>query len=319
MGAPTVYKWTDTGAPRLTGGIAGGLATLQACLVTGYGGKPAAGWSMPFEDLANGVAVFRNAGSGAFLRVTHDLSAMRYSGRSMAFEAFEAMTDINTGTERMPLTASEYSYIQVSDYATNTYAYPWVIIADDKSFYFFAWYQDEDLAEIPAGSFAAKAMFCGDVIPADSSDAYTFAIIGQGSGSGQTFLGAFSTFNVATATGHHIQRNMAGDPGAINFTVIQPALAYYAFGGGSVGYQLLPYPFNGQVYLNPTLINNGVGYTFRGQLPGCYHPSHNAANVEDSLTEVALDGTTYMTIKFYGAGSSRPCCVFIDLGQNFRP
>ena len=102
------------------------------------------------------------------------------------------------------------------------------------------------------------------------------------------------------------------------FYTLTNALSYGKFGGGSVSYAMLPYPFNGQIYLNPAVINNGVAYTFRGYLPGCYHPAHNSLDIEDTFTEVEIGGTTYMIVQFQSYNSAR-CCAFFDLSANFRP
>lgn len=53
--AVTIYRSTDTGAPALPANSnyakqSGFMDVIKACLVTGYGSKPAAGWSMVYED-----------------------------------------------------------------------------------------------------------------------------------------------------------------------------------------------------------------------------------------------------------------------------
>ena len=44
----TLYRSTDDDAPALTKSNLSLI--LKACLVTGYGSKPGAGWTMPHED-----------------------------------------------------------------------------------------------------------------------------------------------------------------------------------------------------------------------------------------------------------------------------
>ena len=46
----TLYRSTDDDAPALTKSNLSLI--LKACLVTGYGSKPGAGWTMPYEDAA---------------------------------------------------------------------------------------------------------------------------------------------------------------------------------------------------------------------------------------------------------------------------
>jgi|GEM_PF-1583060 uncharacterized membrane protein len=53
MGAPTVYYYDDPGAPVLTNRQDAFYQIILACLVTGYGSKPAAGWSVVYDDWVN--------------------------------------------------------------------------------------------------------------------------------------------------------------------------------------------------------------------------------------------------------------------------
>lgn len=63
MGAPTIYRNTDTSAPALTSVNDSASLTklLEACLVDGYGSKSAAGWTLEFENVAETVKVFKTA------------------------------------------------------------------------------------------------------------------------------------------------------------------------------------------------------------------------------------------------------------------
>lgn len=58
----TLYRSTDDDAPALTKSNLSLI--LKACLVTGYGSKPGAGWTMPHEEAAAGKRVFAPAKSG---------------------------------------------------------------------------------------------------------------------------------------------------------------------------------------------------------------------------------------------------------------
>lgn len=55
----TLYTSDDTGAPVLSGTVGTLVDVLHACLVTGYGTKPAAGWSRPWVDANGRRAVFK--------------------------------------------------------------------------------------------------------------------------------------------------------------------------------------------------------------------------------------------------------------------
>jgi hypothetical protein len=67
MATPNIYKSNDASAPLLTSGQA--YTVLKQCLVTGYGSKSGAGWTLAFDDPANKKAVFKNANGDCALRV----------------------------------------------------------------------------------------------------------------------------------------------------------------------------------------------------------------------------------------------------------
>lgn len=77
---PTVYRWDDPGAPDLSALHSSNNerdlmyfhTVLKACLVTGYGAKAAAGWTMPHEETTvagdgNRFVLTNAAGSGSLL------------------------------------------------------------------------------------------------------------------------------------------------------------------------------------------------------------------------------------------------------------
>ena len=78
MRAPTVYRWDDPGAPDLSAlhpsnnerDLMYFHTVLKACLVTGYGAKAAAGWTMPHEETTptgNRFVLTNAASSGSLL------------------------------------------------------------------------------------------------------------------------------------------------------------------------------------------------------------------------------------------------------------
>lgn len=75
---PTVYRWDDPGAPDLSALHSSNNerdlmyfhTVLKACLVTGYGAKAAAGWTMPLEETTatgNRFVLTNAANSGSLL------------------------------------------------------------------------------------------------------------------------------------------------------------------------------------------------------------------------------------------------------------
>lgn len=90
-----MYKSTDAGAPSIVG--AGSMMNIfKACLVTGYGDKEGAGWSMPFENAT--TKVFRpevGVEKDFYLQCTAD------NGAQVKTKIYSKMTAAGTGTLMM--------------------------------------------------------------------------------------------------------------------------------------------------------------------------------------------------------------------------
>lgn len=117
----TLYRSTDDDAPALT--KANLSLILKACLVTGYGNKPGAGWTMPYEDAAASKRVLAPAKSGeldSYLRV-HDQSGVS------RVAAYRQMSDIDNGEAILEL-ATPYKHGQ-----GNQWSGRWVVVASARS------------------------------------------------------------------------------------------------------------------------------------------------------------------------------------------
>lgn len=93
MGAPTVYYYDDPGAPVLTNIQDAFYQILMACLVNGYGSKPAAGWSVVHDQwAAHGHASFTNNTESGVLGLVRNTT----SGFGPYLYVAEAMVDYQT-------------------------------------------------------------------------------------------------------------------------------------------------------------------------------------------------------------------------------
>lgn len=121
-----VYRWDDAGAPALDKTAGCIMAIFKACLITGYGTKEGAGWTMPFEDAAAGVKVFApkpNAIRDFRLRLSAD------TGNKIDVAMYDTMTDVNTGVNKMTLPVP-FIYKKAHDNKK------WVMIVSDCGFMF---------------------------------------------------------------------------------------------------------------------------------------------------------------------------------------
>ncbi|MFG0381103.1 hypothetical protein ACF8C6_09080 [Pseudomonas sp. zbq_18] len=127
MATPTIYKSSDAGAPYLTTEQA--YTVLKECLVTGYGAKAGAGWTLAFDDPVNKKAVFKNVHGDCALRVDASTNAT-YSTIQVA----DDFSDIDT-----PIGALWHgaALLSVGNYTTSTDR-PWILFATDEFFIFYA-------------------------------------------------------------------------------------------------------------------------------------------------------------------------------------
>lgn len=128
-----VYSSLDTGAPVLSGNFYARLRTiLKACLVDGYGSKPAAGWSI-VHDLTNGFSLSNGDGVINFV----------YNGTyDVAVYIMEAVTDGTTalasGVNRRSASwydgnsTTERNLIYGAQLSIGSNPH-WVLVADEKT------------------------------------------------------------------------------------------------------------------------------------------------------------------------------------------
>ncbi len=141
----TRYSSADASGPGLLAATNGDLCrVLKACLVDGYSGHAAAGWTQPFA-IASNIGCFKpSAGSQMTLVVGDDgTAAVGLGARSAYFTGWETVagiaTPVGSGTGQFPLAAQVGSVgaLQCSKGDTNGSSRSWVIYADAYGFYMF--------------------------------------------------------------------------------------------------------------------------------------------------------------------------------------
>ena len=137
----TYYKSTDAGAPVINGEAGSLIAALDACLVTGYGDKAAAGWTKPLEG--TNKAVFRNdavAGSGRFFQCLNDGTALGGSTLHVCgIRGFASMTTVDDGVEPFPTVEARSmgQLIRTGSASGNATGVEWHIMADSRAVHLF--------------------------------------------------------------------------------------------------------------------------------------------------------------------------------------
>lgn len=140
MTAPRFYSWDDDGSPgrALTGNLQNRLKQiLVPCLVTGYGSKPGAGWTLEHEH-ANGFTL----GNGQnYINFVSSLAGM--STRSVHIYVAESLVDTSEAIiQGVNLCSADYRD-GVGTNRHNVYVYwplvgrigalQWSVVADDKT------------------------------------------------------------------------------------------------------------------------------------------------------------------------------------------
>ena len=268
MAAPIYYRWDDAYAPVARGERTSLIEILTACLVTGYGDKPGAGWERLTVNAEGTKAWFRNnTTTGLGFPIMFD-AARPGLANHINVMAYEAMSDIDTGL--LPFRATPTT-ISVSGTA-NTTARPWVVVADDRGFYFVCWISNTaspgtlynvqkseffygDLIKIyPSDQFAA-AMFTGNYDNVGNQHGYSFNMASPNTGGGGFVL---------------MPRKRSGTPGAVSAHLIHnggPSGAY----PGTEGIAKQP---DDPLIISRPYINNAEAYTMRAFFPGLYAPCH---------------------------------------------
>lgn len=300
---PIVYRWDDANAPVARGERRSLCDILYACLVTGYGDKPAAGWTRPYVNATFDKAVFRNnpaTGTGFYLQVDGYGAATAYQSLC---RAFEVMTDVDTG-----LFPFDVAQICHQSYSVGTTARPWILIADDLFFYLWIW---TGITAAPQNTdYSATGMAFGDIVKNTPSDSYACCLAINPYPSRHPVCFIFPPSATTSSVGNSMAfpRPSSG--------VSSPFFASMIRGGGPgadtfPGANGLSYTAGDPILVSRPHVNNGAAYTFRGYAPGLYYPCHPLAF--NQLAEIAVDGKTFLSIR--SNIQSTPGNIFIDLGD----
>jgi hypothetical protein len=273
MVAPVVYRSDDASAPVLNGTVGSLINLLDKILVTGYGSKPAAGWTKPFTGTNS--AAFRMGAGGTAERMY--LQVLDTNALYATIRGFVSMTDVNTGVEPFPRVVDATLYYHKSSTGDST-ARAWFALATPTCFYLFCNTNGTALLAPPTPSQTGN-MFFGEYYYEGVGFTHNVAIIGASS----TGLGSSKLFNrpaYGTPTlGHWIARSWLNLPdSAIAFSKLW--LHYFDVNVGSdyipIGHAQnfrLDQPVTATTEFSPVRVASAAnGWTMLGRMPGIYGP-----------------------------------------------
>ena len=311
----TVYMSADSGSPALTGQTGSLISLLDACLVTGYASKPAAGWSKPAFPATSSLGAYQQAsGSRLFLYINDSgpVTTSAAQGKEAWATGWENITaytssavsaSVGAGTGQFPLPSQVLTtghYVIRKSATTDSVARPWIIFADAYTMYMFIYNGD--------GSIYSGFIF-GDVFSLKpTTDTYKCAIQGRvlESTSNNTSVEGIATISSITSNpsiqylmyfarsfGGFGQSTAASKTGDLGKTGINSQYA------STLGTVLTPNPVDNSYYLAPLQVYETTGPNIRGRLRGVYHLCHPIASFSDGQVFSGANeyaGKTFMVI-----------------------
>jgi hypothetical protein len=301
----TIYTSSDPSGPGPITGTTGSLLTvLDACLVNGYTGKTAAGWTKPFANSGSVYGAYTQGTGSGFTLFVNDLNANFASpGKEAALTGWEVLSQIGpTGTgslhagvglNQFPLPAQSLTNGHVTvrkSVSADTTPRPWMLAADGATLYM--WILTGD------GTYAYYHWSFGDNFSlAGTGDKWNCYIYGRPiDNSGATggyndyteyIMGTSNQLNVGWPA-HYIARTGFGGGQSIQFnrrgdSTFSSATANIS-GWPTPLYGNLSCPIiDGTYYLCPLWLAELTpnSWALRGRFRGLYHTSHNYTNFSD--------------------------------------
>ena len=228
--------------------------------------------------------------------------------------SYEAMTDISTGANPIPLAAQVAGGLWWPKSATaNATARAWRVFADSRGVY---------VALEPNGSDRWQLMFAGDIASLKSGDAYGWLVTGNTedmSNSASVPQGCLGYSGRSARAGGYLARAYTGIGQAIG---VQRVGSHHNGGAADVYAGMVGYAFGGY----PNGPNNGLltgalelveASGIRGSAPGLLHPLHNVSS--SFATGAVVDGTNdlvgrrLMALRTQPSSATAGGAVFVDI------
>lgn len=285
----TIYSSSDGSGPGPIQGVAGDLLrVLDACLVNGYLGKTAAGWSKPLANSSN-CGCYRNGAGSTQLNLhindngPHGSTTYRetYAVGWETISAVGGTTGVGTGQFPLTFNTAGVCSWRKSDTA-NTTPRSWIVAADAHTMYMWV--------DVASNNVYSHHAF-GDIYSLKpTTDTYRCMIYGWGVGNTQTYLtgewsdcivmpenGQWGVTNI-NWDGHFLARSWGGGGGAVKFNKVGDASVSYPFNASyrQYGHQMGNQTFgpDNKAYMAPFRVFEQASGQYRGRLRGLYMPCH---------------------------------------------
>lgn len=283
----TLYKSTDPGAPQLSTDSGSLTAIFDACLINGYGTKPAAGWTKEFAQSNLRSAYKQGAGSNG-----HYLYLDDGAGTIVRARGYTTMESVDKGGNPFPSEEQMPGGVYVHKHDGLAGNRAWLMVANEKAVWFFT-----QMASNTNWEFASPFFF-GAINSNRLADKLSTMIVGahkaQHSGNptnniSMTIFGTAAGLicnNNSLMPAHFMAGAWHGLGGSVNVgkhcdisRFSDQDLASYAGNGrfAKCGFysndsSAFTNPVDGSIHMMPIYVHEGRG-AIRGVIPGIFaHP-----------------------------------------------
>lgn len=284
------YVATVVDANTITFAVTGDPSTPATGTITIK--QAPAGWTKPYTG-TNKAAFRCGGGNQMYLRL--DDSQSQYA----RVIGYQAMTDVDTGTDQFPTTAqvSGGLYWPKSN-AADAVARTWVLVATDRLLHLFV-----------NGYTSTNGAYCsiytfGDIKSYKSSDQFGTLLVGTTSSTmfNNTYASACTGLNASTS-GHYLVRSYTAVGGSVaagkHGDSAKIALGSN-FGGSAASCIAYPNPVDGGLYLSPLWVHEPTPQAVRGEIPGFWGSLHYAPlSLLDTFTGASgtLAGKKFIAVR----------------------
>lgn len=271
-----VYSSNDVSAPAYTGAAGSIIGLLDACLVSGYGTKPALGWAKEFNTL--NIGVYRAASGNRFrLRVDDTADTNAYC------RAYETMTAHSTGTQPFP-TITQLANGSGIPKGSGVTPRSWKLVGSSSAFYLYVSPVSSGTLFSGANAFSDRVLFFGDGVSNKPGDAFFTMLIGS-----STYTSVNDTFGAVVVTnspsgtdGHYVARphtQLGGScPAFKTLPIHGSVIGPIGVMAGNTSKLSVPDPVSGEIIFLPIEIYEFGSDSIpirRGRLPGAWSFPHN--------------------------------------------
>ena len=273
----TIYTNFDTNAPTLSGTSGSLLNLLDACLVTGYGDKPGAGWTKPLSNTGSIGIIKQGSGSLCYLYI-NDTGKFSAGTKEASVTAYKTITDVMdgvvTGSYPMPYSGSVGARVGYSgsvlwrkSVTTDDTVRNWIIIADSRTAYIHL-----DTGDGATDTYYITHVF-GDYYSFYPGDNNNVILVGSTNNNSSTVRWAYTSEVTTSSFGHFGYAFQT--TGSVNDMGKHGHNGFGYSTGTLFGYIQYPNPSDGGLYITPLWVTEyNPASIVRGRMRGVYQALH---------------------------------------------